>query len=827
MPKPVAKSTTPTSHRNRLLSRACVAVPFCALAFLVWIDTVRIGRVEYVSGLAGWSVSGPTPGERSGWQPRLIVPEHDNASYEWLDQTRQMFAGGEWRVRRVDYENAPDGHEVFATSPYRWWLGLVAWSDHVLSGRASGPSLERAALLADPLIHLLLLVGTTIFVAWQFGAFPAALVSVGVAALFPLAGDFIPGAPNDHGLAQAFALWSVLPLLVGIRASYSASADAGVRARRWFFASGVAGAAGLWISATTLVPVLAGIALGAVIAALVSRGDATGGRAGAQGNMPWRDWAAGGAAASLCACLIEFFPAHLAYWELRVIHPLYGLAWLGGGEALARTTAWIQGTRPEHSLRSVLIWMLSIAAIAGVPLAMWRTHSLGVLEADLPALRLARLPDSPAAPDLWAWVVKDGFTPVVWATVLPLVLALPPIWLLMRRGSGPAVRVSIAVALGPLLVALGFACRRLAWWNGLDGLLLALLVPATEALCAVSARRFGRWAFSAAAVLALLPGAIRVIPREDGWKRDELNQAQVVGLVERDIARWVAMHAGAAGAVVLAPPNATTAMFYYGGVRGLATLGWENRDGLGGAIRIVSATTPEEAQDLIGRRGVTHIVIPQWDPYLDVYARMGLGRLEGTFIDRLHRWELPPWLQPVPFILPTSGGSESQSVTVFEVVDPQDDAAAAGRLAEYFVEMDQSELAASAAQALRRYPADLGALVAQAQVENARSDMDGFARTVELLLPLISGQAERTLPWDRRVSLAVVLALGQRMDLAREQVRKCLADVDEGKLRSLSVGSLYHLEVLSKAAGLGIADLHLRGLALDLLPPTLRDRLGQ
>src|ERR1017187_7077941 len=93
-----------------------------------------------------------------------------------------MFAGGEWRVRRVDYENAPDGREVFATSPYRWWLGLVAWFDHVLSGRGSGPSLERAALLADPLIHLLLLAGTTIFVAWQFGAFPGALVSVGIAA---------------------------------------------------------------------------------------------------------------------------------------------------------------------------------------------------------------------------------------------------------------------------------------------------------------------------------------------------------------------------------------------------------------------------------------------------------------------------------------------------------------------------------------------------------------------------------------------------------------------------------------------------------------------
>lgn len=788
-----------------------MAIPLCACLFLAWVDKARIARVQYASGLAGWSVSG----QGGAWHPRLIVPEHDNASFEWLDQTRQMFARGEWRVRSVDYENAPFGREVLAPSPYRWWLGLVAGCDHALSGRPAGPSLERAALLADPLVHMLFLAATTLFVAWRFGAFPAALVSVSVVSLFPLAGDFIPGAPDDHGLAQALALWSVLPLVAGMVALHSAAVDSGAKARRWFIIGGAAGAAGMWVSAATLIPVLAGVGLGALAAAWVSRGNAP-------RVAPWRDWALAGAMASLAACLVEYFPAHLADWELRFIHPLYGIAWLGGGVALARAAAWIQGAGAGRRPRDIAVLFLAAAAVAAVPLALWRTHSLGFLAVDLPALRLVRLPGSPVAANSMEWIGRDGLTPMAVATLLPLVLVLPAIWILVRREGGAGARAPIAVALGPVVVALCFACRQLSWWIGFDALLLALLAAAAAPV----PRRFG-WAWAALAALALLPGAFLLFPRE-GWAgKNALDQAQVSGLIERDLARWLSEHAGAAGALVLAPPDETISMHYYGGVRGLATLGWENRDGLGAAIRMVSAATPEEAQGLMERRGVTHIVIPQWDPYLDVFARMGSGRLEGSFIDRLHRWELPPWLRPVPYVLPAAGGLEGQSVAVLEVVDEQDPAVAAGRLAEYFVEMDQLDLAASAAQALRRFPADPGALAARAQVENARGDMDGFARTVELLLPRISGRAERTLPWDRRVSMAVVLALGQHMDLARAQVGRCLAEVDEGKLRSLSAESLYHLEVLGKIAGVGIADPRLRALALDLLPQDMRSQLGQ
>lgn len=73
--------------------------------------------------------------------------------------------------------------------------------------------------------------------------------------------------------------------------------------------------------------------------------------------------------------------------------------------------------------------------------------------------------------------------------------------------------------------------------------------------------------------------------------------------------------------------------------------------------------------------------------------------------------------------------------------------------------------------------------------------------------------------------LAVVLARAQQFDLAEKQAKRCFAEIDEPRLRSLSTASLYHLLVMGKAFKLGIANPQLRQLALDLLPPDSRAKV--
>jgi hypothetical protein len=786
----------------------------------------RIQRVDYVSEVVGRpAAQSPASVPREAWRPRLIVPGHHNESFEWLDQTRQMFDRGEWRVRRVDYENAPVGHAVYAASPYRWWLGFVAWWHHAIFGGPIDRSVERAAYVADPLLLLLLGTGTTIFVGRRFGLLPAALLSAGLVTLFPFASSFLPAAPDDHGLAQACALWSVLALLVAFEGYGSEGKDAGSRIRRWFFAAGALGGVGLWINVSLLAPVIAGVALGALVGAWVVRREARRSPAIARESLPWRAWGLGGALTCLLAYCLEFFPSQMGAWELRAIHPVFGLAWLGAGEALARLTGWIQGGRPWRGFRDTGALLLALVAVASVPVAMWRTHSAGFLAVDLATMRLSLLPGGVSAPSFRAWLMQGGFTSALWATVLPVLVVVPAVWVLKAGSFAFRRRLALAVAIGPVVAVAGFAFWQISWWNGLDSSLLALAVASAAAVKGAPKRLPVAWVSGVFLAFVVLPGAWQIWPEAPLRIKGELTRGEVVGLIERDLAGWLADHAGTTGAIALAPPDATTALYYYGGIRGLGTLGWENRDGLTSAIRIVSASTPEEALDLIGQRGVTHILMPRWDPYMDVYARLGEGQVEGTFLERLRQWRLPPQLRPVPYLIPTISGFEGQSVVVLEVVEEQDAATEISRLAEYFAEMGQQDLAARASQTLKRFPADPGAILARAEVALAGGDADEFARTVEILMRRMSGRLERALPWDQRVSLAIVLAQAHRIDLARARLRQCLDEVDEAKLRSLSTDTLYRMQVLRRALRLEIVDPRLRAAALNLLPPDLRSRL--
>jgi hypothetical protein len=75
------------------------------------------------------------------------------------------------------------------------------------------------------------------------------------------------------------------------------------------------------------------------------------------------------------------------------------------------------------------------------------------------------------------------------------------------------------------------------------------------------------------------------------------------------------------------------------------------------------------------------------------------------------------------------------------------------------------------------------------------------------------------------VSLAAVLAQGKRPDLAREQVRRCLAEANDARLRALSGGSLFRLLVLAGKLGVEFPDRRLHDVAQSLLPPASRSRL--
>jgi hypothetical protein len=790
-------------------------VPLCACGYLVWSTNVRVQRIEYVTGLAG-PASAPDfrdPKSATGYasgQRELIIPERIEDSFHWIAQTQQMLARGELRVRHVDYENPPAGHDVTWASPYRWWLGVVAWVDHSVTGRPIGLSVESAAVYADPLLQLLLILVASAFTAWRFGRFAAMLVSVGLLGAFPFASSFLPGMPRQAGFAAACAFGSILAILAG--------ASAGKAARPWFILAGIVSGIGLWISVSIGVSTILGIAAGALLASMVP---------GAE-ELPWRTWSLVGGWTVFAAYLLEFFPDHMASWSVGSVHPLYGIAWFGLGELILRASSWIRRERAPWALRDYLMVAFGAAFVAIIPFVMRKTGSSGFLARDLEWARLSGLPGSPVAVSSGAWLLHDGLTLAAWATLLPLAALGASAWIALRSATAASTRSMIALALGPAVVALAFATRQLSWWGVFDATILAVLVAAA----AGGWKRAGvqtAWLLVAVVLAFAVPGVARMRPGGFAGQGTVLTPSESEQLVERHLAHWLAARTGEPGIVVFAPPNETTTLCFFGGLRGIGSFAADNSLGFGNALAIAGARTMEEAQDDLHARGVRYIVIPSWDPFFDEFAQRylvkALAGRTSLIIDELRRWNLPPWLQAVPYQMPVGGGFEGQSVLVFEVVDPQTPAAAAGRLAEYLVETGNLDAAAESAERLKRFPGDVGALAALAQVETARGDADSARQTLASLLGRLSSGGDRYLPWDRRVSLSVVLARAQRFDLARAQVQRCVSDVNEERLRSLSTGSLYDLLVLAHSFGVQIADARLRDLALELLPGDLRSRI--
>lgn len=785
---------------SRILSLlSCLVVVACAAGFVLWTANQRTARIRALTELG--SSARPDATSRTGYAGGIrnqVIPETQFASHQWLVQAEDTAATGAWRLRQVGFDNAPVGRETQLASPYRWWLEAVA-----LFG--GGRAMESAALRAGPMLQLALLFAAAGFTAWRFGALAAGSVAAGWAFLFPLAGAFLPGHPDDIGLKAALVFASVILVLAGALGSDS-------QARRWFVAAGIAGAAGLWLNSMAQFPVLVGLIVAGFVAAA---------RFPCATALPWRAWGVAGSAASVAFWLWEFAPAHLGGWRLESNHPIRSLAWLGAAELLAQFSTWRQTGRRPAGLGQWSLIVAAAAAFLALPVAIKLTAARMSASLATNPDQLTALRGGVSAESLAAWIGRDGFSAMTWATLAPLAVVIVAIVLVVRGRVDPARRVALLLGTGPAIVLAVSACNHLHVWSLFDGSALAL--AAVVAAGSASLRSRAGWALGATVVLAPALGLLRPPPaRIDA----EVLAPEVDALVARDLAHWLAARTPGPGAVVLAPPSLTAGLIYYGGLRGLSTPWWENQDGFAAAARIIGAASTDEALALAQRRQVTHLVLPSWDTSLETAARLSGAEFEKTLAGLLQQWLPPRWLRPLPYQMPGIAGLEGRSVRVFEVVEAQDNPTALGRLAEYFLEIGQPQLAGAVAASLQQaFPHELSALAARAHVAFARRDGAAVTATLGAIDAQLAQGADEILPWERRISLALALAQARRMDQATAMVANCLEGADEERLRSLTPGTLYRLLLFCRTIGVEFPDPAQRDAALRLLPAEWRERL--
>jgi hypothetical protein len=188
-------------------------------------------------------------------------------------------------------------------------------------------------------------------------------------------------------------------------------------------------------------------------------------------------------------------------------------------------------------------------------------------------------------------------------------------------------------------------------------------------------RPFARWAialvilgqfFVPNAMLRYLDMAKEVASRT--ISRSDANMA-----LSRDIAAALRESQPQGEIVLLASPNASTAIGYYGQIKTLGTLYWENADGLKAAASILGARTPQEAEALIRERGVTHIAIVSEENFISQYfhlihpgssdeqARQCFGL--RLMLDHV----VPGWLEELPYSKPEDLNGLKTTVMLFKV----------------------------------------------------------------------------------------------------------------------------------------------------------------
>lgn len=562
----------------------------------------------------------------------------------WLRLTEERLERGDWRFGRTQTDGGPEGRDVLWFSPWSWWLeGLGR-----MRAMWTGEPLLRAIEAASTWAQLPLWIGMICVGGWWM----ARMCGVGAGALFvaTLAGhrglyvSCYPGYPDHHGAAAAAVLGTVLGLLAVVSGRRSTGGGSG----RGVWISALSGATGLAISAASLVPVLLGLGVALACCREVARrvfDDEKMRRVAAT----WSLWGRVGGVATLTLYALEFFPDRLS-WRLEVNHPLYALAWWGGGELLAW---WWARACAEKDDRPRLGWAWPVACVIAVV---------------APFLVILAARESVFTP-------IDGFI----AGVHRHITEFYPLW----RMSGSAPKLLILSCLPLFFVP--WAWRRSSGERRVALLGLTLLSAGLLAL-SVWQHRWWSLAGAAQASLAALVGTAFMSPRR-GWpsiavvtllfaitipspmlllveqarvaRLNDVQAADAMQLLYRDLGLRLASLSTEGKPVVLAAPDTSVGVGYYGGVRTPGTLYWENGDGLRIAARVFAATDDAAAEAELVRAGVTHLLLVEPGDfsveYADALARSGATPVESEAIlgrRLLDGRSVPAWARALPYSVP-------------------------------------------------------------------------------------------------------------------------------------------------------------------------------
>lgn len=643
-----------------------------------------------------------------------IVPTNYADAQTWVRYALTFDAGAPWQVRFTRNDNAPTGREVHWNSAFAHLLAGAGRLRHTFTGEPLALATERVLLWFNLPLLLTVVVGFSAWVGRRAGAGAGALVALGLVGVEAFYGGFSPTYVDHHGLLTAATLGVVLGAVFmggGWWRAAAPGADAllptsRAAARRAAIFSAGCGAAGLWFSAASTIPAIAFTGLAGLVTAW-SLGRTARSEGAAFDPGLWRLWGRVGAAASLVFYLLEYAPAHFGL-RLEVNHPFYAFAWWGGSELVAQ----LAGRRFAPAGTPAPAWwrlLAPVLALAAAPLTILLGGTAVFIVGDPFVAEIPKMVAEglslAATTRHFGWPTFFGY--VNW-NVAPLAIAAG-LLLLRRQRDKTLILFATVVALGFTLLLVA----QVRWAFGASGPLLALLVVVLAALLQGRGPRVRGIVLLAVVGAGFVPTAVSrvtvVQARVAARAPDRMDLQQ---LLYRDVAAALRASQPAGDIVLLASPNGSCAIGYYGDFRTVGTLYWENYQGMRAAAEIFSAPSEAQARALIRRHGITHLALITEENFLAQF--FSILRPTATAADfkasfghsLLADQVLPPWLRPIPYRAPPDVSLPDLRVLLLQVVPDQTETEALWHIARAQLALGQTaEATRSFEAAVMRAPA--------------------------------------------------------------------------------------------------------------------------
>lgn len=687
-PPPFPVSSHPAAN-PRASWLALVAV-WLASAMLVLLH--QAAERDYLTLLDGL---GRHPNAELTTPLRQVIPARHADAQMWVRHALAQQETGALRLRFTPVDNAPAGREVHWSSLFLWLLRSAAGVQQALTGEPGALALERTLLWFNAPLLLLVLLGFSLWCARRGGIAAGLIVAAALVGHNRFYEAFAPANVDHHGLINA----ALLGMLLGVAfmgAGWWQAGDVGANAARWLPSSrraarsaailgGACGGLGIGLSAAAAIPIIALAGLAGLAGAW-----SFGRRARSEGAefdpALWRLWGGVGAATALVIYVFDYVPSHLGL-RLEVNHPFHALAWWGGSEIVAQLAAWrvarvtaASGASGEgqsdasHFRLHPARLIGAVAALAVAPVTVFVAGPAAFLINDPFVAELRHfVAEGRSVP---AFIRQMGVRPL-WFDLAMCGLLVPAGIVLIRcRGAAQIAVGWLALTTAGLLVLTFFEVR---WGRTASSAQITLLlVLAASAVRSFPPRRQLGLAAAVAALL-LLPAIHRVFVVRGENRAGRVVAGDLLQPLYRDLAASIRTSQPKGEIILLASPNASAGIAYFGQFRTLGTLFWENVPGLRAAAEIFTASTDEQAFRRLRERKVTHLALLERSNFLGEYHALlhpgaAIETAKQTFGYRLlTQRSPPPWLQPIPYRPPAELREAAGSVRLFKVMPDQDE----------------------------------------------------------------------------------------------------------------------------------------------------------